>query len=53
MTGIASTQEVVPGVKTGRSTQLTDPGPTDKQLDAANPNINVPPLTDGGGLPGG
>jgi hypothetical protein len=51
MTGIASAQELVPGVKTGKSTHITDPGPTDKQLDAANPDVNVPPLTDGGGLP--
>ena len=51
MTGIASAQELVPGVKTGKSTYITDPGPTDKQLDAANPDISVPPPTDAGGLP--
>jgi hypothetical protein len=27
------------------------PGPTDKRLDAANPDISVLPLTDAGGLP--
>jgi hypothetical protein len=41
----------VPGVKAGKSTHITDPGPTDKHLDAANPDISVPPLTDAGGLP--
>jgi oxalate decarboxylase len=51
MTGIASAQELVPGVNTGKSTYITDPGPTDKQLDAANPDISVPPPTDAGGLP--
>jgi oxalate decarboxylase len=50
MTGMASAQELVPGVKTGKSTHLTDPGPTDKHLDAANPDISLPPPTDGGGL---
>ena len=38
-------------VSTGRSTSITDPGPTDKFLDSANPDINVPPLTDSGGVP--
>ena len=38
-------------VKTGRVTTLTDPGPTDKALDAANPDTNLPPLSDSGGLP--
>jgi oxalate decarboxylase len=53
MTGIAAAQEqkLVPGVKAGKSTHITDPGPTDKQLDAANPDISVPPRTDAGGLP--
>jgi oxalate decarboxylase len=51
ITGIASAQELVPGVKTGKSTHITDPGPTDKHLDAPNPDISVPPPTDGGGLP--
>ena len=49
MTGIASAQELVPGVKTGKSTHITDPGPTDKHLDAADPDISVPPPTDAGG----
>jgi oxalate decarboxylase len=51
MSGIASAQELVPGVKTGKSTHITDPGPTDNLLDAANPDSNVPPLTDAGGVP--
>jgi oxalate decarboxylase len=51
MTGIASGQELVPGVKTGKATHVTDPGPTDKHLDATNPDISVPPPTDAGGLP--
>jgi oxalate decarboxylase len=38
-------------VKTGRAATLTDPGPTDKALDAANPDINLPPVSDTGGLP--
>lgn len=38
-------------VSTGRSTHITDPGPTDKFLDTANPDISVPPLTDSGGVP--
>ena len=38
-------------VATGRSTRLSDPGPTDKHLDTANPDVNVPPLTDSGGVP--
>jgi hypothetical protein len=41
----------VPGVKTGKSAHITDPGLIDKHLDAANPDISVPPLTDAGGLP--
>ena len=43
--GIASAQELVPVVKTGKSTYITVPGPTDKQLDAANPDMSVPRLT--------
>ncbi len=38
-------------VKTGRAATLTDPGPTDKALDAANPDTNLPPVSDTGGLP--
>src|SRR5581483_8774124 len=37
-------------VFTGRTTRITDPGPTDKLLDSANPDISVPPLTDSGGV---
>src|SRR4030081_1673399 len=37
-------------VKTGRSGRMSDPGPTDKSLDAANPDVNVPPLSDAGGV---
>ena len=38
-------------IATGRSTRITDPGPTDKHLDATNPDVSVPPLTDSGGVP--
>jgi oxalate decarboxylase len=51
LTGAANAQSSTTGVKTGRTTSLTDPGPTDKLLDAANPDSNVPPLTDAGGVP--
>jgi oxalate decarboxylase len=37
-------------VKTGRSRSMSDPGPTDKALDAANPDVSVPPLSDAGGV---
>jgi hypothetical protein len=47
----AQDQELVSGVKTGKSVHITDPGPTDKHPDAANPDISVLPLTDAGGLP--
>ena len=50
LTGVASAQSSTPGVKTGRSTSLTDPGPTDKSLDSANPDSNQPPLSDAGGV---
>jgi len=39
------------GVKTGRAATLTDPGPTDKALDKANPDTNIPLLSDAGGVP--
>src|SRR6201984_3630886 len=51
LTGPASAQSSTPGVKTGRSTSLTDPGPTDKSLDSANPDSYQPPLSDAGGVP--
>ena len=38
-------------VKTGRATRISDPGPTNKALDAANADVSVPPLTDAGGVP--
>lgn len=50
LTGAATAQSEAPGVKIGRTKSLTDPGPTDKALDAANPDSNVPPLTDAGGV---
>src|SRR5690348_2249822 len=54
--GILSVAEIASAqssekVSTGRSTRITDPGPTDKSLDTANPDISVPPLTDSGGVP--
>src|SRR6266436_4464368 len=51
LTGAANAQSSTLGVRTGRSRSLTDPGPTDTLLDAANPDSNVPPLTDAGGMP--
>jgi len=50
-TEVMSAQSSVPGVKTGKTTRITDPGPTDKALDEANPDANVPPISDGGGMP--
>lgn len=38
-------------VKTGKATSISDPGPGNKPLDAANPDSRVPPPTDGGGVP--
>ena len=49
--GIAVGQSAQQGVKTGRAATLTDPGPTQKVLDNANPDTNIPPLSDGGGVP--
>jgi oxalate decarboxylase len=51
LAGAASGQSSTPGVKIGRTTTLTDPGPTDKALDAANPDSNIAPPTDAGGVP--
>jgi oxalate decarboxylase len=49
--GIAVGQSAFQGVKTGRAATLTDPGPTEKALDNANPDTNIPPLSDAGGVP--
>lgn len=49
--GIAAGQSGQQEVKTGRATTLSDPGPTNKPLDSSNPDSNVPPLSDGGGVP--
>jgi len=46
--GIASAQELVPVVKTGKSMYITVPGPTDKQLGAAIADMSVPRLTANG-----
>ena len=51
LTGAANAQSSTPGVRTGRTRSLADPGPTDTLLDGANPDSNVPPLTDAGGMP--
>jgi oxalate decarboxylase len=50
LTGAATAQSSTTGVRTGRTANLSDPGPTDKPLDAANADSNVPPLTDAGGV---
>jgi len=41
----------MPGVKTGRADRITAPGPTNRSLDAANPDSVVPPLSDTGSMP--
>src|SRR5215469_11697159 len=51
MPGIAAGQSAPQGVKTGKAATLTDPGPTDKALDNTNPDSNVPPISDSGGVP--
>lgn len=51
MTEIASGQSASQEVKAGRSARISDPGPVNKDLDAANPDVSVPPLTDAGGVP--
>jgi oxalate decarboxylase len=48
---IAAAQSTPQGIKTGRTSTMTDPGPTNKVLDAANPYSNVPQLTDAGAVP--
>ena len=50
-TDVASGQSAAPAVKTGRTNRISDPGPTNKSLDAANADVNVPPVTDAGGVP--
>lgn len=37
-------------VAKGRTNRITDPGPTNRTLDLANPDSNVPPITDAGGF---
>jgi oxalate decarboxylase len=39
------------GIRTGRSNRITAPGPTNRTLDAANPDSAVPPLSDTGSMP--
>ncbi|HWY67231.1 MAG TPA: cupin domain-containing protein [Terriglobales bacterium] len=48
---VAAAQSSSGEVKTGRTTRVSDPGPTNKALDAANRDVSVPPLTDAGGVP--
>src|SRR5690349_19107091 len=48
---VASAQSAPGEVKTGRTTKISDPGPTNKSLDTANRDVSVPPLTDAGGVP--
>lgn len=50
MPSLAEGQSTPSGVKTGRTKTLSDPGPTDKDLDRANPDSSIPPLTDAGGV---
>ena len=47
-TDVASGQSAAPAVKTGRTNRISDPGPTNTSLDAANADVNVPPVTDAG-----
>ena len=42
----------VPGIRSGRTTQISDPGPTNRALDRANPDSFVPPISDKGSMPG-
>jgi oxalate decarboxylase len=51
MTDTAWAQQAVQGVKTGKSSEITDPVHANKALDTTNPDSNVPPLTDAGGVP--
>jgi oxalate decarboxylase len=48
---VAAQQSSSSEVRTGRTRSMNDPGPTDKALDAANPDVNLPPLSDAGGVP--
>ena len=41
----------VPGVRIGRSQQLTTAAPSNRLIDAANPDIFLPPTTDTGSMP--
>ncbi|MCU1256174.1 MAG: bicupin, oxalate decarboxylase family [Candidatus Angelobacter sp.] len=50
MKTVAAQQSPSSDVRTGRSRSMSDPGPTDKALDAANPDVSVPPLSDAGGV---
>lgn len=42
----------VPGVRSGRAQAITSPGPTNRELDEANPDTRVPPVSDTGSMPG-
>src|SRR5438270_599430 len=44
-------QSSVPGVRTGRTRHLTTPIRTNGMMDAANPDVFAPPLTDTGSMP--
>ncbi len=44
--------EKVPGVMSGRAQAISSPGPTNRAMDAANPDTRVPPVTDTGSMPG-
>jgi hypothetical protein len=46
MTGIASAQQLVPGVKTGKGSYITDPGPTECSWMRLTLTL-APPTTDG------
>jgi oxalate decarboxylase len=39
------------GVRTGRTNTITSPRPTNRALEAANPDSRVPPLSDTGSMP--
>src|SRR5215471_5455656 len=41
----------VSGVKIGRTHHITDPGPTNRNIDTANPDSAVPPVSDAGSMP--
>jgi oxalate decarboxylase len=44
--------EKVIGVRSGRAQAISSPGPTNRGLDAANPDSRVPPISDTGSMPG-